>query len=327
MTRALLIGDIHLADRPPSIRTETYTDDILDKLRAAVRIAADQHCDVIVSAGDVFHIKTPTRNSHSLVQRTGEVLTSAGLPVLIVPGNHDLSNDRLDSLKKQPLGTLAKMEGIDLLTGPSEVFPIFGLPYLADWGGDLLRWMSVYDKWADRHKAADFDFWPLMVTHAPIFPDGEEPPYEFISASDWAGLMNGKGDCYYGHIHDPHGDYTPHPGSSIRMCNNGAISRGSLHEATLKREPAVTVWDSTGSGAGRFTRHPLPFRPAEAVFRLSDKEDLDERESRVGAFLESVGRTTLDGLSIEEVHAQARTRGLKPRTLALIEDLLEGAVS
>jgi DNA repair exonuclease SbcCD nuclease subunit len=47
----------------------------------------------------VFHIKTPTRNSHALVQRTGEVLTSAGLPVLIVPGNHDLSNDRLDSLK------------------------------------------------------------------------------------------------------------------------------------------------------------------------------------------------------------------------------------
>lgn len=314
--KALLIGDIHLADRPPSIRTETYTEDILAKLQAAVDLAAEHGCEAIVSAGDVFHIKTPTRNSHALVQRTGEVLTSAGLPVLIVPGNHDLSNDRLDSLRKQPLGTLAKMNGIDLLIGPHAEFPIFGLPYLHDWA-ELPRWMKKYRDWADSQKAENFEFWPLMVTHAPIFPPGEEPPYEFISGDDWAGLME-KGDCYYGHIHDPHGCYRPDPSLPVALCNNGAISRGSLHEATLKRKPQVTIWDSAG-----FHPLPLPFRPAEAVFRLKEKEDVDEKNTRVEEFLESVGKTSLDGLSIEEVHAQARTRGLNINTLALIEELLE----
>jgi DNA repair exonuclease SbcCD nuclease subunit len=320
--KALLIGDIHLADRPPSIRTETYTDDILDKLQAAIGLAHEHGCDAIVSAGDVFHIKTPTRNSHALVQRTGDLLRSSNLPVLIVPGNHDLTNDRLDSLRRQPLGTLAKMEGIDLLIGPSFEFPLFGLPYLHDFANDLPRWMKTYREWADAQKADNFDFWPLMVTHAPLFPVGETPPYEYIAADDWAGLME-KGDCYYGHIHDPHGDYQPDPSVPVRMCNNGAISRGSLHEATLKREPAVTVWDSTAKPEQRFTRLPLPFRPAEAVFRLKEKEDVDERNNRVGEFLESVGSTRLDGLSLEEVREQARTRGLEPRTLTLIEELLE----
>lgn len=317
----LLIGDIHLADRPPSLRTDTYTEDILTKLKHAVRIAVDREVKAIVLAGDVFHIKTPTRNSHHLVQRTGEVLVSGGLPVIIIPGNHDLSNDRLESLRRQPLGTLAKMEGIDLLMGPHEEFPLFGLPYLHDWAGELPVRMKNYRTWCADRKAEDFDFWPLMITHAPIFPVGENPPYEFIGGDDWAELMQ-NGDCYYGHIHDPHGAYKPEDHLPVTLCNNGAISRGSLHEATLKREPHVTIWDETPGG---FEAVPLPFRPAEAVFRLKEKEDVDEKVSRVEEFLENVGTTTFDGLSIEEVAHQAKASGLKPRTLALIEELLEGA--
>lgn len=322
MTRILTIGDIHLADRPPSIRTETYTDDILAKLQAAVDLAAQHQCEAVVLAGDVFHLKTPTRNSHSLVQRTGEVLVSAKLPVLIVPGNHDLSNDRLDSLKKQPLGTLAKMAGIELLIGPHPTLPLFGLPYLHDWS-DLPRWMKEYQRWSGLKKAEDMDFRPLMVTHAPIFPPGQEPPYEFIDAADWAEMME-NGDCYYGHIHDPHGAYVPNEAyKNVVLCNNGAISRGSLHEATLKREPKVTLWGDDEGPYGPFTTLPLPFRPVEAVFRLREKEDVDEKTNRVEEFLNHVGTTKLDGLSIEEVHAQARVKGLSPRTVSLIEELLE----
>lgn len=322
----LLVGDVHLADRPPSIRTETYTDDIMAKLQYAVNLAKEQGCLAIVLAGDVFHIKTPTRNSHALVIRTGEVLKEADIPVLIVPGNHDLSNDRLDSLRKQPLGVLTRMEGIDLLLGPHPDFPLFGLPYLANWQDDLPKWMSKYREWTSAAKASDFDFMPLMVTHAPIFPAGETPPYDFIAADDWAGLME-NGDFYWGHIHDPNGAFRAHPEFPVWGCNQGAISRGSLHEKTLKREPAVTIWDNesppTPEG-NRFTRFPLPYRPADAVFRLKEKEDVDERNTRVEEFLENVGRTSLDGLSLEEVHAQARERGLNARTLSLIEELLEG---
>lgn len=255
MTNLLLVGDIHIADNPPSMRTDTYMEDILAKLSFATQKAAESDCDAIVLAGDVFHIKTPTRNSHRLVQRTGEVLTSAGIPVLIVPGNHDLSNDRLDSLGRQPLGTLTKMEGIELLIGPHPTLPIFGLPYLHDWVGELPKWMERYRMWCKEKNSEDFGFRPLMVTHAPIFPPGEDPPYEYIGGDDWARMME-NGAVYSGHIHDPHGAYKV---GGVWFCNMGAISRGSLHEKTLKRVPRVSIWDSERSnGSSRVSPQAFP---------------------------------------------------------------------
>lgn len=229
------------------------------------------------------------------------------------------SADRLDSLPKQPLGTLARMTGIDLLIGPHPDLPLFGLPWLQTWN-DLPVWMDRWRRWSDDLRA-EWE-WPLMVTHAPIFPRGEEPPYDYIDAENWADLMV-NGDCYVGHIHDPHGVYQPLKHRAVMLCNHGAISRGSLHEKTLKREPAVTLWDSEKSGTQRFLRIPLNVRPVEAVFRLHEKEDADEKVSRVEAFLEQIGQTRLDGLALEEVRERARRSGLRTETVTLIEELLE----
>lgn len=253
--KILTIGDIHVSDVPPSLRTPTYTEDILKKIEAAVGFAKALSVAAIVCAGDVFHIKTPTRNSHALVQRLAQILTSADIPVWIVPGNHDMSNDRIDSLSRQPLGTLALTDGIDLLIGPHETLPIFGLPYLHDWQGELPKWMARYKAWANEKKVEDMDFAPLMVTHAPLFPPGETPPYEFIDAADWAEMME-VGCVYSGHIHDPHGAYKV---GGVWFCNMGAISRGSLHEKTMKRVPRVSIWDSErSSGSSRLSPQAFP---------------------------------------------------------------------
>ena len=318
MPRALLIGDIHLADRPPSIRTETYTDDILTKLEEAVDLAYETECMVIVLAGDVFHIKAPSRTSHKLVQRTADILTKHKIPVLIVPGNHDMSNDRIESLEKQPLGTLAKVEGIDLLICHDDRFPwVYGVPYLANYEEDLPGWATAYRMYTDEQKAKDFDYWPLLVTHAPIFPSGEEPPYDYINASDWAAMFE-RGHTYFGHIHDPNGAFTE---GGMTFCNQGAISRGSLHEKTLKREPAVTVWDPFEGG---FMRLPLKkVKPVEEVFFLADKQEVDDRQERLSEFLGAIGNTQLEVVGTEEVIAHAESLGLNSKTLQVIKECVE----
>ena len=89
--KMLIIGDQHLADRPPSSRKDTYRQDILDKLVWIVEYANSMKVDLILNLGDVFHIKRSDRNSHFLVQEVARIFGASKAPVLIVPGNHDLA--------------------------------------------------------------------------------------------------------------------------------------------------------------------------------------------------------------------------------------------
>lgn len=319
--RALLIGDVHLADRPPSIRTESYADDIFAKLAQTVEIvkAANinasraRNINAVVFAGDLFHVKTPSRTSHALVQRLADVVKAYPCPVHIVPGNHDIQHDRLESLDRQPLGVLFKA-GAHLLIGqvPPELNSmLFGIPWLFDWKAELPGHMR-------RWRAGDAR---LMVTHAPIVPPGETRPYEYIDAEDWAVEMGRPGFVYYGHMHDVHGTYEV---GGTWFCNQGALSRGSLHEESLQRQPAVTTWDSS---TGEFTRIEIEHRPIREVFRLAEREVEDEQADRLDQFLLSVEETKLEAFSIEAVLAHVDELDLSPRTREVIRAVLEEAMS
>lgn len=320
-----IIGDVHLADNPPSLRRETYMEEILAKLEFVVDYAIKANVVAIVQAGDLLHVKAPSRTSHALVQKTIDVLSSAvklGIEVLIVPGNHDMQHDRIESLAKQPLGTVCKAPGISMLMGPHQSLPIFGIPYLYDFPTLLPGWMKKYRVWKlgleEQFKFKN----PLLVTHAPIFPPGDTPVYDFIDADDWARLME-DGDCYYGHIHGPHGAYGAGEYPDLtRFCNNGALSRGSLHEETLKRKPAFTVWDQEKQDEP-FTRIEVPHKPVSEVFRLKEKEDADVKQGMVTQFLDGIEQTVLETLTVEEVVAHAEKMGLRARTLAELRECVD----
>lgn len=310
--RALLIGDVHLADNPPSSRIEGYADQVLNKLAGAVALAASCQAEVIVQAGDMFHVKAPSKTSHRLVQQAADVLTAPGIPVRIVPGNHDVQHDRMETLPKQPLGTLAKVKGIELLMGVDPAFPwLFGIPYQWNWA------MSLPNRMREWHEAGEPK---LIVTHAPIVKPGVTAPYEVIDAADWERQMVGMGILdkyvYYGHHHWCDGSYKAL--GAVTFCNQGSLSRGSLHEDSLTREPAVTWWEGES-----FTRLPIPHLPASQVFKLAEREQVEDRKVRLDEFLGSVQATELTGLSVEEVLDRCRRGDVNPLTLKVVEECIE----
>jgi len=320
--KALVIGDVHLGDKPPSVRTDTYQQDILAKLEFCVAEAKRQSCDVIIQAGDMFHIKTPSRTSHNLVRSAMEILTAEDIPTVITPGNHDMQHDRLDSLDSQPLGVLAKAPGISLLIGPHPDFPIFGIPFLQNWM-DLPHSMNQYVEWSKQFvPMSGKPDAPLLITHAPIMPPGQSAPYEFIGAPDWAALMQ-NGNCYYGHIHDLHGSYTA---GNVNFCNQGALSRGSLHETDLRRKPAVTIFDSLSSPT-TFTRVEVPHKPVSECYRMADVDKIESGQVRLDSFLRQVGSTTIETASVEGILAHIRSLDLSERTVVEATRLLEEAAS
>lgn len=324
--KIVLIGDVHLADRPPSSCTDSYLEDLFDLLDQASAVAREIKAQAIVQAGDWFHIKMPSRNSHKLVIRSIEWAASAPCPVYVVPGNHDLSNDRLESLDEgQPLGAVIRSKSVRMLRGwaedPSLKHQLYGVPWIQDWDNKdedvretevstaLHLWQDIYDGSVPA----------LVVTHAPFYPPGKEPKYENAEVyppKNFALHMGGHGSVYYGHIHDPHGVYVV---GGVRFANFGALSRGSLTESHLTREVGVTVWDSD---TGEFEFVPLDYKPADEVFRLQEIGEVKTAQAELDKFLASIGETTVEITSMDAVLTHVRSLGLGKELEDVVEQLL-----
>lgn len=312
----LLVGDIHLSDKAPSSCTETYCDDLFDLLEQTVDIANSMDA-IPIWAGDVFHVKTASKTSHRTVQRAIRLIDRYKHPLRIVPGNHDMSNDRFQSLyETQPLGVLLEA-GARLLKGWDEDIPVYGVPWMQGFGSGTLphEFGENLDGWGDPQLDQGTS---LMVAHAPLYPPGGELSYENIPMQRWADEMGNEGNCYYGHVHDFHGINAV---GGVTFCNAGAITRGSLTESHLTRKVLVTTWNERDG----FSFLPLKYKPAEEVFRLTEVIEERETTARLDEFLGSVDSTTLTVTSVESVIEDVRSRHLEPAVEQVIVDLLESA--
>lgn len=318
----LLVNDVHLSDRPPSSCTDTYLADLFDLLRGVGDIAAQRSANAVIFAGDFYHHKTPGRTSHATVRATIDVLRDYPCPSYVVPGNHDMQHDRLDSIDTtQPLGVVIASGALRLLNGWMKsshdldgLDLIYGVPWL--WRFDD---QSVGDALEDWRHCDPEDAHGLVVTHAPLYPPGQELKYEYYHAAKWADAMDNWGTVHYGHVHEPHGIYVV---DGVTFSNPGALSRGSLHEHNLIREIKIAVWNSD---TGDIDHVVVPHKPAEEVFRLVQADEVKTAQLELDEFLASIGQTRIEITSVEAVMDHIRSLALGPELEKLVENLLTEA--
>lgn len=323
--KILCVGDLHVTDKAPVSATESYTDDIIAMLYWLADYAAENGVVAVVWAGDVFHHKAPSRNSHELVLKMLAVVKyylSKGIELLCVTGNHDVQNGRIEDVhERQPLGVLYEA-GLKELVGWHETLPLFGVPWRETWTepGDPALALKGFREDSDDWKRDTFS---LVVTHAPIYPpdEAQKQMFELVPLAGEGGLsaaMGNQGFLYYGHIHEDHGVFEV---EGVTYANMGAISRGSLHEYNLSRSIKVALWTPEG-----FTEVPVPHKPAGEVFRIA--EVMEERGQKLSleSFLSAVGSRTLEisdtGSVIE--HIQGRTdvnARVKKKAIGILEDV------
>ena len=103
--RILLLADSHLGfDHPlrPRIQRRRRGLDFLSNYRKACQEAIEERVDALFHGGDVFHRPDPPA---SLVYQAFQPLkevADAGIPVFVVPGNHERSRIPFEALARHP---------------------------------------------------------------------------------------------------------------------------------------------------------------------------------------------------------------------------------
>jgi DNA repair exonuclease SbcCD nuclease subunit len=229
-------------------------DDFFDNFDRALEPARTGQVDVVVHGGDLLY---RSRVSASLVEAALaplKRLAAAGIPVLLVPGNHERS--------RMPYPLLAFEEGLHVFDRPRTVMldaggiraAFIGFPYTSNIRHrfrDLLR-LSVQDA-----PAGDIR---VLCVHQCIEGATCGPGnFTFRSGTDvirTADLPADLAVTLSGHIHR-HQVLRPPAGGPVIYA--GSIERTSFAEASETK--GFVVLELTPSGLGGFEFKALPARP------------------------------------------------------------------
>lgn len=316
--RLLMVGDVHVSDRPPSTRTSTYRVDILRKLIEIGELAVNAHAVVFV--GDIFHSKTPKNTSHQTVRAVAQILQNYPRPVYILPGNHDYAGRHVESLAHHPLGTVGLMPNVTIFGTKSNpgAAPVGAFGYFAQLHGVREEeGLAAFE---------DADGCNVVVAHSAIFPPGQAPTvWEAWDARAVREVLPASVRVvWYGHIHEPHGNYEV---DGVEFANFGAISRGSLHEeGALERRPSVAILTLSPDAWSIEEWELETARPGPDVFRVEEVFAERTGEAETNAFAEALQAAEVEVFSVERAtEAISQHPGVEPavrvRAVELIEEV------
>ncbi len=280
--------DVHLAASPPQSRMDDWTETVLDKLRQVGEIAHEVGAAAVIDGGDFFHIKTPSRTTHALIQKVAAVHNEYPCPVYCVRnGNHDVKFGDGAYLDEAPLGVL-------FATGVFKMLDADGVTFRGEGSsGQKIRLVGIpyHGKSYDMSKLAvvkgDEDYL-MIAAHLLASPAGGEMfgTEDIVRYSD---LVDLDADVFmFGHWHKNQG-VTELKGKQI--VNIGSLTRGALSEDNVKRIPEVAIL-RFGEDGCTIERRGLRVKPASEVFDVEGRARQEAKSMTVDAFVDSV-KTTL----------------------------------
>lgn len=323
MTNFLFItaNDIHICDINPRSRIDDFKETILDKLNQIRVICEKQKADAFIIAGDLFNLKNPNKNTHNLVRELIELFKKFKCPVYMIPGNHDLTGDNLESLKNQPLGVLFSSEAVHYLNTERSVkitkkgcsVSLVGVPFK-----DNLDISSI------TLPPKDTSIAQICAMHIYAGPESGNVFKERLYG--YGELLPLDADIFVlGHYHIDQGVQTV---GDKHFINLGSISRGSLAEENLEHRPKIGVikisWDGV-SAVTQVESVPLQIKPAEEVFDLKKRENEKKELVEIQKFVESLiigtSKSTSKANEVQEiVDTMDITKAVKDKVLYFIHE-------
>ena len=274
----LTANDIHISDVNPRSRLDNFKESILEKIEQIRTASIKLKADAFIIAGDLFNIKNPARNSHELNRELTDLFRSFKCPVFMIPGNHDMTGNNLESLKKQPLGVLFASETLinlteNQITKKGKKISLIGVPYTED-----LDLNSVKIPPKD-------DLIQICVMHLYAGPKAGMLYRERLYGYDELSALSP--DIFIlGHYHVNQGIQEI---NGKHFINLGSISRGTSADESIEHQPqfgVIKIIENEGSISIQTMAMPLTVKPAAEVFDLKKREEEKKQETEIQKFVD-----------------------------------------
>lgn len=322
MIRLLFRTDEHVSDHTPISRVDDWTETILGKLVQIGEIARDRGCQAVLSGGDFFNEKSPSRISHELVTRVMEIHQGYPCPTYANVGNHDCRLSKLEFLEESPLGSLFECGVFQRCYDDHEALfeeegltvRVVGIPYHGR-TYDMDRFRAI------RKGSEDYLVVMAHLLASPVtssmFDQEDVVLYSMLEE------VCPEADVFcFGHWHKDQGVTQLKTGAYL--VNVGSISRGSLRQDNLERTPKVVGLDFSRMGV-QVEEIPLAVKSAEEVYDIQKRVDEEVRGLSFHLFSEALksGFQVTGDRSIED---QIREyEDLEPKVRDRAVELLERA--
>jgi len=302
--KVLFLADLHLSSVSPGSRTDNYAEAAFAKLAQVSDLIRRLDVDVLVVLGDIFHLKSWTKNPYWLTNRFVNWLKEVdanGCKIVVVVGNHDVPYGNVDFVESQPIGTILAQSFVRrdlILADPSMriVAHDFDPAFTKQ---DLHRYQRGDEKYL------------IVCAHQNFMEKGQLPNEPTINFNE----IDAQIDVLaFGHIHTP---TVITKVNGIWFVNPGALMRGTLHKDNLDREVCVVLFKF--DEAIQYKKFALDVAPSAQVFDLEKKERRDAHDTQIESFVEMLDDSAhvtsssdpvvvLDGLDVPDaVRELART--------------------
>lgn len=321
----LVIGDVHICDHAPGKRNDDYKERILEKLNECVSLAKESSVTHVLFLGDIFHLKAANRVSHRLVQEMCDVLLSFEVPVIILVGNHDITDGSLDSITRQPIGMFRFLKNVTLLydepVALDDDILIHPLPGISD--------VTIDNFTVNRVNPKD-----IFAVHQSIVPDASLEPEMIQHIVFDAARVAEVADTdiiLYGHQHRHDGIYevVRQDGTTATFSNLGSICRLTVADSDVDKVPQVLLLSIDVDIERSVSMNKVTLQcvqPAHEAYRLEEHFEGKEHSRDIEETIKKLKATEVSAFSIESVIKDVEVRAdidkrVKSTALALLEEV------